>query len=227
MLGSVSIDSFWEDNGSINTLSFYKQWPDGYVNDGQRINRLSQSSSPNCAQANEIIAYGVGTLRPFRVEGKGLSSFLCETVRRVDSMRLRRLGTYIVDAPLGDPHALESTNIVMPEVIGELRQLADRKEEADFLDAYLRDMQATLAPVRFKNTTESEPRSLMQMRPRWREAHKLHLTTGIWNEPPKDTAEMVDRMEEVLERIVVDDSPVEKDASPEPSDELLALIDKF
>lgn len=223
--------SFWYENGGINTLSFYKIWPHGYVNEGRRIAAQLDSPRNDGAQAYEALAFGVGVLRPFRVEGKGFSSFLGETVRRVDSRQLRRIGICIVDMNSGwdgsnwtggSSYALESTNLIMPDTFGELQQLHERKGEKTFMNAYLRDMQEA---TKYQPTVDGDlaPQCLNGVRPLWRAAHLTHINSGIWREAPTDVYELNDRVEELLGRIVVDEDPIEVTKTPQPSPQLLAL----
>lgn len=225
-------EDFWGMNGGLDTLSFYKNWPDNYVNDGYRVQRaMHWGDTP---LANELITYGVGVLRPRKPERKGMWGFLAQPACRVDSLQRQTLGTYIVDYVGGNgskSHALESTNLVMPETLGELRQLQARRGETDLLQAYLTDMQDTVRPRKvYSNDGPANPlpapESIGRRKWRWREAHRAHINSGLWSDPPADINELMDRIEELLARVIIDSKPVELIHVEEPSPELLALIEK-
>lgn len=209
---------FWEKNGGIDTLSSYKLWPAAYVNKGQRIMSPLSLFEGRTPQANEIIAHGVGTLRPRRGKHDGFRTFLGDIATRVDSRFVARTGTYIVDIDVSRngawttaPAALESTNLVMPEVLGELRQLQARRSETGFIDAYLRDLQETFRPMPVfpKVGSETAPQCIFDIRRSWRMAHQNHLRTGLWWELPRDSGELLDRVDELVDRIVIDTNPIE------------------
>ncbi|MBI2588976.1 hypothetical protein HYW35_02110 [Candidatus Saccharibacteria bacterium] len=210
---------FWRQNGGINTLSSYKLWPKSYVNEGQRIMSTAGYFAGHTPQANEIIAHGVGTLRPVQREHKGFRSALGETAVRVDSRDVQRLGVYIVDVDtdrngewVSAPIALESTNLVMPEILGELAQLQARRDEADFIDAYFSDLLDTFKPVPVLSAAfegEAAPASIAHLKPAWRIAHQNHLQTGLWSALPRDSSELLDRVDELVDRITIDTDPIE------------------
>ncbi|MEO6761439.1 MAG: hypothetical protein ABI220_03625 [Candidatus Saccharimonadales bacterium] len=236
-------EDFWYRYGGLDTLSPRKMWPDGYVNNGFRVQRqMSWSDTPT---AQEIITYGVGTLRPQKPQHNGMRSFLAEAARRVDSRRRQTFATYIVNIDhhngvewTGRPYALESTNLVMPETLGELRQLADRRQELDFIRDYLADLQATVKPVAIPIYTDGVtdvdtgdkspvPQSIADRQWRWREAHRAHIGAGLWTTPPVDNVELTDRVDQLLEKTIIDYNPIEQTFQEEPSPELLALQAKY
>lgn len=203
----VQSRSFWDGNAGLDSLSVVKSWPAGYVNNGIKLTRGGNTTG-DLPQANEIIAFGVGALRPFKVEGLGLSKIYPETVRRVDSGKRRKLATYIADISSlrGDayvrvPHALESTNLVMPETLGELYQLSSRRDEKNFTAAYLRDLRLT--------TTPAMPGGSSELQPLWQTACLAHLRSGQWQQPPADVSELLDRVDQLLETIYIDEHPLE------------------
>lgn len=210
---------FWGQNGGINTLSSYKLWPESYVNQGERIMSTASLFAGRTPQANEIIAHGVGTLRPVRGEHNGFRSVLGETGVRVDSRDVQRLGVYIVVVDVdrnGEwvpaPMALESTNLAMPEIVGELKQLQARRDEADFINSYFRDLIDTFKPVPVYSATfegESAPASIAYLKRAWRIAHQNHLQTGLWSELPRDSSELLDRVDEIIDRVTIDTDPIE------------------
>lgn len=214
--------SFWRDSGGINTLSFYKKFPGLYINEGLRAQRWYCDG--RVPQANEIIAHGVGVLRPRRAELRGFAKIVegKPFAKRIESKGILCLGTYIVDVDdsrggewVSAPCAYESTNLVMPEVLGELRQLQERRDETDFINAYFRDLLETFRPTDVPSyqsdfTSETAPACIAGIKKAWRIAHQNHLQTGLWQNLPCDEVELLDRVDELVDRIVVDVDPVER-----------------
>lgn len=222
---------FWHRAGGVNTTSGSKQWPEGFTGEGYHLKRKDTNTwGDDSPQANELIAFGTGLLRPLKPRLKGFDTALAEFagektfVTRADSALAERGMTHIVtlDAHNGTewteaPFALESTNLITPEVLGELEQLLERIDDTAFLEAYLYDLLKTCTPIEVdlshilpKDDSEPDtivvPPSMASIKRSWRDAYTRHMQQGIWDAPPTTVTELRNRINYLIDAIIIDSS---------------------
>ena len=221
---------FWHQGGGVNTISSRKRWPGGFTNEGYRLKRKDTNTwGDDSPQANELISFGVGLMRPLKSRLKGFDVALAQfegvepVAERADSPLIERGMTHIVtiDAHNGNewteaPFALESTNLIMPEVLGELQQLLERIDDTAFLEAYLYDLLITCTPVELDLShllpkVDNEPSKVFvppslgySLKHSWRTAHMRHIEQGIWDTPPTNVSELRYRINYLIDAIIID-----------------------
>jgi hypothetical protein len=221
---------FWHRGGGVNTISESKRWPEDFTNEGYRLHRRDTNTwGDDSPHANELIAFGVGLMRPLKPRAKAFDAALARYVGeeaiagRADSSLVERGMTHIVtiDAHNGTewthaPFALETTNLIMPEVLGELQQLLERIDDTAFLEAYLYDLLKTCTPVEIDLSNllpkrDDEPSRVVvppslgySMKHSWRTAHMGHIGQGIWDTPPTTVRELRNRINYLIDAIIID-----------------------
>ncbi len=212
-------------NGGLNTLSGLKVWPGGLVNDGWRLTR--PTAEEHEVQAAEMLASGAGTLQPrtIRPTPKAMERGQYRA-GRVVSRLAKVTGTYLGDLerlPDGRirPLVLESTTAVSPEVVGTIQQIVERADEANFLSglaAYVSDV-ATSRQWGFGGSGQQRleiAASTDTKFPASQAAMRGHLATGVWQQPPRDGRELLDRAERILDALVIDTDPYVKYGKSQP-----------
>ncbi len=223
---------FWSRFDGLNTLSHTKRWRNNIVNDGLRLD-FDPSQPYRSPTSYELIGFGAGTLRPrkpalppFVAVASQIKTGLPPQCYRIDS-RLRggAAETYLVkefdvDERRDISIAYESVPLVMPEVYGELEQLAARTHDSRLIDTYLVHLLRKCSPqlVEFHEFEDGMPTALegrlnapaeLQYRGfSWAVAHLGHLTSGIFKELPSTTYELRDRVEQLLHTIIIDENPI-------------------
>jgi hypothetical protein len=217
---------FWHRAGGINTLAHYKRWPEGFTNEGYRLTHSTTGTwGDDSPQANELIAFGVGLLRPLKPRVKGFDTAVARfdgeeaVVGRAGSLLAKRGMAHIVTIGAekeskwtNAPFALESTNLITPEVIGELQQLLERINDTTFLEAYLKDLLVTCTPVDIELDGLDNELTHIHVQPSlghgtkhsWREAYVGHIGQGIWDSPPLNVSELRYRINYLIDAIIID-----------------------
>ncbi len=220
---------FWHTTGGVNTTSHRKHWPGSFTSEGYHLQRRDTNTwGDDSPQANELIAFGVGLLRPLKPKASDFEAAFSRSLgekalaSRADSPLVERGMTHIVtrDAHNGEewtqaPYALETTNMITPEVLGELEQLLERIDDTAFLEAYLQDLLLTCTPIEVdlsrllpKDDDEPDsivvPPSLASMKHSWRTARMRHMGQGIWESPPVTVNELRSRVNYLIDSIIID-----------------------
>jgi len=158
-------------------------------------NRMHKGFNGYYPVASERIIYGIGLFRNARTEQSLYQALLgIPPEPLIDSSSVERVVYY--ERRKADPERLtfkehnwyESTNIILADEYGELEQLFKRKNETLLMDRYLEDLQEL--------PTKRIPINIP--------SYNLHLKRGLWQEPPKNRTEMIERIELILDNIYTD-----------------------
>ena len=176
-----------------------------------RKNGYRPYSNGPCLLAMEPIVSGVGILRNVLVDQSMYQKVVGEApCGKVTSDLVEK--EYFIVTIDGKPTPLESTNIVGGDSYGELEQLFARRNESEFMTNYFNLLKAMTAMI-----TDCYGKS----GPRWYihmgfgqdnmialgETHARHLhRNNLWNKPPQDLKELLERVDYLLKNIIVDRS---------------------
>lgn len=170
---------------------------------------MCDSSGPT---ALEPLTFGVGAFRKTFCKQTLFQSVVGEAPhKKTDSDLLRINARYIVPTERSeadqrrviDRITWESTNLIYGDSLGEIEQLLRRREDKEFLQAYLQTIQETGRRIDRKNPAPNNhmpysgrvsyvgmPYLSGRVLPAWVD----HVENqGIWDKPPQSTEELVER----------------------------------
>ena len=103
--------------------------------------------------------------------------------------------------------------MILADSFGELEQLQRRKDDKEFLRAYLRDMQE-VATFRKRRTIldKSElncPEAFLYYSEKIVGAWVNHIQCGRWNGPPQSVDELSERVDFLLSKTIIDEEAEE------------------
>lgn len=230
---SQRADWFWYRQGGLNTLSHLKTWPGRINNNGLRLGFGAHHYPYLGLNAYETIGFGAGTLRPRIQTFGGFRTHLEKEesgsgkAAQIGSRAAKKIGYLIQDlksTPEGwQPTNIvyQSSNVVMPEVVGELQQLYARRDDKALQEAYVKQLLrvCTKVPIEIQhspglcqpgiNTTPLvAPLSFQYVETSYAIAHLQHLENGFYDEFPKTRSGLIERVEDLLSRIIFDTYPI-------------------
>ncbi|MCH7568304.1 MAG: hypothetical protein IIA87_02680 [Nanoarchaeota archaeon] len=172
--------------------------------------------------AGEPILFGIGVLRKARREQTtGEAMFGLAPAPKIISEFVEIYGSHTIrnkDNGIVRNDAWESTNIILGDSYGELEQLIRRRQDEEFLEVYLSEIQNMTKPVQARYRDPSHNHvflnglGLAHKNPAfpWRVMHEKHrLSQQIWEEPPNTTYELIERVDFLLKNTFVDINGIE------------------
>ncbi len=202
----LEIPEFWGAGGRARTPEtlyiqdyFNANRVDELCRDGQR-NRIDVRITSMCSV--DPINFGVGIFRPVKAWSGGFYAALGEPLGKLTARGMKVYAhiiarTHIDPENTSERHAedWESTNMLYGDMYGELQQLQDRKTEKRFLEQVCQGLNVS---GRYMADRLSEYHQLYQN----------HLACqSLWNEPPKNSGELLERVEYVLGHSSFDEKP--------------------
>lgn len=218
------VDSWFLQHGGINLCNPYLKGDRHMRPGGFRLCLGVHPTYSSVAQAYELLSFGVGILRPVQTrQNRGLDCmFGIPALPKISSKHMKVLLYHIVaydekkdsERPwIVTKESYESTNLILADSFGELEQLKRRRNDEEFLQAYLRDMQE-VTTFREKNSAFDNNKLMCPEAFHMHTDESIrvwlnHVQLGKWRAPPGSIDELSTRIDFLLANTVIDEKPEE------------------